>query len=309
MRSIASRYLQFTAGPFAGDINFSLKDSDLTSAETAALRLHVCNADYNFSASALNQQLSHLHVVSPTSTGLRISSRTLYLSLPPNNAATGAPTISGTAAVGQTLTALTTALADSDGLPTTFTYQWVRVDGSNETDIAGATSSTYTLAAADQGKKVKVKVSFTDDLNGMETRTSAAYPATVTVAAATLPTVTVAAGGEVDEGDDAEFTLTLSAAAPAGGLSVSYSLALTNPNPVADRAHVAAANLGAKTATVGAGETTATVTVATVDVDDLVSKNSTLTLSLVAGSGYGLGSTAAGRRHHRRYHHWRTSRI
>ena len=107
------------------------------------------------------------------------------------------------------------------------------------------------------------------------------------------PTVTVAAGGEVDEGEDAEFTLTLSAAAPAGGQSVSYSLALTNPNPVADRAHVAAANLGAKTATIGAGETTATVTVATVDVDDLVSKNSTLTLSLAAAAGYGLGSTAA----------------
>ena len=126
----------------------------------------------------------------------------------------------------------------------------------------------------------------------METRTSAAYPATSTVAGATLPTVTVAAGSEVDEGEDAEFTLTLSAAAPTGGQSVSYNLALTNPNPVADRAHVAAADLGVKTATVAAGETTATVTVATVDVDDLVSKNSTLTLSLTA-AGYTLGSTAA----------------
>ena len=138
---------------------------------------------------------------------------------------------------------------------------------------------------------MKVKVRFTDDGNTAEgPLTSAAYPSMDSVM---TQTVTVAAGGEVDEGDDAEFTLTLSAAAPAGGQSVSYSLALTNPNPVADRAHVAAADLGAKTATVGAGETTATVTVATVDVADLVSKNSTLTLSLAAGSGYELGSTAA----------------
>ena len=281
-----------TAGPSAGYIRFSLKDSDLTSAEKAALRLHVCNADYNFSAAILTNN-THTYTFSADLDWSGISSRTLYLSLPANHAATGTPTISGTATVGQMLTAETTALADTDGLPTTFTYQWVRVDGSNETDIAGATSSTYTLAGADQGKKVKVKVSFTDDLNGMETRTSAAYPATSTVAGATLPTVTVAAGSEVDEGEDAEFTLTLSAAAPTGGQSVSYNLALTNPNPVADRAHVAAADLGVKTATVAAGETTATVTVATVDVDDLVSKNSTLTLSLTAAAGYTLGSTAA----------------
>ena len=216
-----------------------------------------------------------------------------------NDAATGKPSISGEALVGQTLTASTSDIADIDGKTKAeagdagfaYTYQWVRVDGVDETDISGETSDSYTLVADDNGKQVKVKVSFTDDGDTDEgPLTSAAYPATDSVM---TQTVTVAAGGEVDEGDDAEFTLTLSAAAPAGGQSVSYSLALTNPNPVADRAHVAAANLGAKTATVGAGETTATVTVATVDVDDLVSKNSTLTLSLVAGSGYELGSTAA----------------
>ena len=216
-----------------------------------------------------------------------------------NDAATGQPSITGTALVGQTLTASTSDIADIDGKMKAeagdtgfaYTYQWVRVDGMTETDISGETSDSYTLVAADNGKQVKVKVSFTDDGGTDEgPLTSAAYPSTGSVM---TPTVTVAAGGEVDEGDDAEFTLTLSAAAPTGGQSVSYSLALTNPNPVADRAHVAAANLGAKTATVGAGETTATVTVATVDVADLVSKNSTLTLSLTAGSGYELGSTAA----------------
>ena len=99
-----------------------------------------------------------------------------------NNLATGAPTISGTAQVGQTLTAATSGIMDSDGLATPgYTYQWIRVDGGTEADISGATSSTYTLVVADQGKTIKVKVSFTDDASNAETLTSAA---TTTAAAA-----------------------------------------------------------------------------------------------------------------------------
>ena len=41
-----------------------------------------------------------------------------------NNVASGVPTISGTAAVGQTLTASTTGISDTDGLPSVFNYQW-----------------------------------------------------------------------------------------------------------------------------------------------------------------------------------------
>ena len=55
-----------------------------------------------------------------------------------------------------------------------FTYQWIRVDGTNETDISGATGSSYMLAEADQGKTIKVLVSFTDDAGNAETVTSAA---------------------------------------------------------------------------------------------------------------------------------------
>ena len=104
-----------------------------------------------------------------------------------NAPATGAPTITGTAGVGQVLTASTTSIADADGLPATFSYQWVRVDAdgtSNPVDIPGATDASYTLTAADVGKKVKVKVNFTDDLETTETLTSAAFPSGCTVVAA-----------------------------------------------------------------------------------------------------------------------------
>ena len=107
--------------------------------------------------------------------------RTLYLSQPANNAATGMPSVSGTANVGQTLTASNSDIADTDGLPTSFAYQWVRVDGSDETGISGETSDTYTLAEADVGKKIRVVVSFTDIFDGEETVTSDAFPSDSTV--------------------------------------------------------------------------------------------------------------------------------
>ena len=106
------------------------------------------------------------------------SAATAVVSAAPNTLATGAPTITGTAQVGQTLTADTTAIMDADGLTNvSYTYQWIRVDGGTETNIASATASTYTLVAADQGKMIKVTVSFTDDASNAETLTSAATAA------------------------------------------------------------------------------------------------------------------------------------
>ena len=110
-----------------------------------------------------------------------------------NNAATGEPAITGTAQVGQELTADASPIMDTDGLASvSYSYQWLRVDAdgtSNEEAISGEIAATYTLTAADVGKRIKVKVSFTDELSGLETRTSAAYPSsgTVTAASTTAP--------------------------------------------------------------------------------------------------------------------------
>ena len=89
----------------------------------------------------------------------------------PNNPTTGAPTVSGTAQVGETLTADTSGIADEDGLDdVSFGYQWL-ADG---IDISGATGSTYTLADSDEGKAISVRVSFTDDAGNDESLTSVA---------------------------------------------------------------------------------------------------------------------------------------
>ena len=93
-----------------------------------------------------------------------------------NTPATGSPTISGTPEVGQTLTLDISAVADAEGLTNasyTYLYQWLR----NGAEIPEATDTSYTLVDADEGKTMKVKVSFTDDANNAESRTSAATAA------------------------------------------------------------------------------------------------------------------------------------
>ena len=93
-----------------------------------------------------------------------------------NTAAAGKPAITGVAQVGMTLTAEKGTIVDADSTTKAdaavagfaYTYQWIRVDGGMETDISGATSKAYTPVAADEGKTVKVKVSFKDDAGNSE---------------------------------------------------------------------------------------------------------------------------------------------
>ena len=111
----------------------------------------------------------------------------------PNTEATGAPTISGTVQVDETLTADTSGITDADGLTNvSYSYQWIRNDGGTDADIAGETASTHTLVSADEGKTIKVRVSFTDDAGNEETLTSAATAAVASrpnTPATGLPTI------------------------------------------------------------------------------------------------------------------------
>lgn len=71
------------------------------------------------------------------------------------------PTISGTAAQGQTLTATNGTWSNS---PTAFALQWQRCDasGANCTAIPGATASTYAVSSADAGTTLRVTVKATN---------------------------------------------------------------------------------------------------------------------------------------------------
>ena len=109
-----------------------------------------------------------------------------------NTPATGKPAVSGTASVGTTLTASVSGIVDTDGLlNATFAWQWIANDGTSDTDIAGATGSTYTLTPAEAGKTIKVRVTFTDDGGTEEALVSEATAevASVNAAPVGLPAV------------------------------------------------------------------------------------------------------------------------
>jgi len=91
-------------------------------------------------------------------------------------APTANPQIEGnneTPFVGDTLTATTGSWS---GSPTGYTYQWDRCDATGDrqncTGIAGATTKTYTVAKADVGHKLRVRVTATN-ADGSTTKDSA----------------------------------------------------------------------------------------------------------------------------------------
>ena len=202
-----------------------------------------------------------------------------------NAAPTGAVTVDDTTpVVGETLTADASDLGDPDGLTgRSFAWQWIRTSGGTATRIAGATSATYTVAAADVGATLKAEASFTDDDGTEETVESAETDAVVP---AVFPSVSVArVSSPVSEGEDAEFRVTRTVVT-AGALTVRYGVSESG-------AMVAASEEGAKTIDFGDGETEKTVAVPTVD-DSVHEANSTVTFRLAPDAAYEVGTAASG---------------
>ena len=209
-----------------------------------------------------------------------------------NRPATGLPTISGTAQVGETLTASVSGIADADGLDNAvFSHQWIRPGGTGTaTDIEGATGSTYAPVAADAGATIAVRVTFEDDGGTRETLLSAA---TETVAAAPeeveppAPGVLSVADAEASEEQDAtlDFAVTLDPAADAA-VTVDYATSDGTATSGADYTGTSG------TLTFLAGETAKTVSVPIIDdaVDD---GGEALTLTLANAAGAEIGAAAA----------------
>ena len=190
-----------------------------------------------------------------------------------NSLPTGMPTISPTTVpeVGATLTADPSGISDADG-PTnpTFSYQWVRVSAANvETDISGATSATYTVQAADVGSTLKVKASFTDDKNKVETVESAAT-AVVTVTQVTV-NFGAAAYTAAEDGAAATVQVTLDKA-PNRILNITITATPGNDADTGDY------SVSPTRAVFGASDTATEITVTATD-DNIDDDNETVTLT------------------------------
>jgi outer membrane protein assembly factor BamB len=129
-------------------------------------------------------------------------------------ASSSPPSIIGTAAQGQTLTAMPGIWTQS---PTSYSYQWLRCVGGACWPVSGATSATYTVSADDVGSTLEVRITAANDV-GQATATS---PPTDTVPqVATTVTLTASALTVFVGGTD---TFTATVAPAVGGGTVIFS--------------------------------------------------------------------------------------
>ena len=198
---------------------------------------------------------------------------------PENTAPSGLPVIGGTARVGEVLTASVEGIEDADGLSgATFAYQWLSNGGTGDTAIEGATGASYTVAAADVGRTLAVRVTFTDDGGTEETLESAPSAA---VAPGPVEVSIAAVSSPVSEGAAAAFTLSRTGDASA---ALTVAVRVSQAGSVLDGPAPAAV-------TFAAGSASASLGVSTED-DGAAEADARVTAAVAAGDGYAVAAGA-----------------
>ena len=168
--SVAYSVSQVTVTPTVNESSATVQYLD--SSDTA-----IADADASTTGQQVNLLVGENTIKVKVTAGNGTTTKTYTVKVTRASNVTGQPALSGFPRVGDVVSASTDGIGDPDGLTgVSYAYQWVRVDGTTETNIPGATSETYTLAAADVGKTVKVRVSFTDNAGNPEMATSGAFP-------------------------------------------------------------------------------------------------------------------------------------
>ncbi len=186
-----------------------------------------------------------------------------------NDSPTGSVTISGSPLEYQTLTAVTTALADPDGLGS-FSYQW-KSAASN----VGSNSASYALTATDIGNTMTVTVSYTDGNGNAESVLSTA--STVVMNVNDLPGGSVTISGTATEDQTLTASNTLTDADGLGSISYQWKRGGTNIGSATNSTYTLGDNDVGQTITVTASYTdgfgtaessTSSATSAVVNVND-----------------------------------------
>ena len=201
-----------------------------------------------------------------------------------NAGATGQPEIEGTPQAGQALTAGMGNIDDADGLPSSFDYQWVRVDGLGRETSVGANSATYAVLSPDVGSTIRVDVSFTDAAGNEEGPLASDPTATVEEANRTL-TLSVDPPSVSEDAVETEVTVTgtLDGAPLTSATEVAVTVGASDDTATEGTDY---ATVGELTLTIEAGATEGTTTFALTPTDDAVDEEDEETLSVT-------GTTAA----------------
>ena len=248
---------------------------------TATLRVATDDDEVRESAGTVTAQITTgvgYTVGTPSSATVTVNDN----DTPPNSPATGAPIIIGKPELGETLTTDVSNIRDANGLTNvSYAYQWIRVIGSMETEIPGATGSTYKVITDDSGYRLKVRVNFNDDL-GYPEELESALTAMVVIPGVT-PVITITADPpSVTEGEAATFTIT---ATPAPTITLTVNVNVTETANTLS-------GTPPSTVTISTGQ--ATLTLAT-DDDKTDEHASIVTAQVRTGAGYVVGSPSSAR--------------
>ena len=168
--------LKLAADAEVGKISWRLNFSDTREENSAPYSLYGYDENGGLTGRGLPVGEHSLKVKAYSDSGDQLQGMTVSFTVAHDTPATGAPSISGTAQVSQTLTASTSGITDADGLTNvSYSYQWL----ADDTEIDGATNSTYKVQASDVGKVIKVRVDFRDDAKTRESLISEGTTAVV----------------------------------------------------------------------------------------------------------------------------------
>ncbi len=130
--------------------------------------------ELNLSRNAISSMPDELFDDLPEHTALTVDRQNRQS--PPDYPTRGRPVINGVARVGQTLTVSTSGMSDQNGMTeATFEYRWYTHSHPRELQgVAGYDEGdTYTVGPDDEGKRILVKVKYTDDADNRESIKSA----------------------------------------------------------------------------------------------------------------------------------------
>uniref|UniRef100_UPI001C24B845 Calx-beta domain-containing protein n=1 Tax=Synechococcus sp. CCY 0621 TaxID=2815603 RepID=UPI001C24B845 len=206
-----------------------------------------------------------------------------------SNTGTASFTISGPPAVGNTLIASTSSAdPDGDGI---FTYSWQSSSDGNDWSPVGTNSSSYTIAAADQGKQLRLVVSYTDGRGFAESVTTDAG----TVLPISELAITAASANKYEGSSGATvFSFTATRTGDTATFSTAnWAVTGSGSNPASAGDFIAGV-LPSGMVTFAAGDISRTIVVDIAgDVDIEPDEGFTITLSNPTGSSLDSASSAA----------------
>ena len=182
-------YTYRATDPEGSDVTWGLLGTDnsaFTMSETGVLSFN-SPPDYE---SPKDSGSDNVYLVTVQASDRQSNTARLDVTVTVTNLTDARAAIRGTAQVGRTLTAETSGIPDKDSqAEATFSYRWL----ADDKDIEDATDPTYEITDEDEGKTIKVRVTFSDNASKGGMLTSAATapvkPAQSNAPATGLPTI------------------------------------------------------------------------------------------------------------------------